>query len=276
MKTKKVIALTIAIVVVVLVGVLGLSRIFEVSWQNTGESENNLNVDESNLNRETIVIDYPYYMLNDYTVFQDKAFEDVYADVCGMYKRTSDEYDYLFKDFTVPQGHYNHQDIANMCGEAIKYLYGRSDLQNNKAVVLFSPWGETDDKVWMARYWYNDEFDIFLSPESGRIKHFECKTKGTSIKPNNPGVIDYETDYFTDDVKLDIEQMIYETISIIAPDLEIVDIEYCSDISLMLNGLHYLHTKITDKNGETAELSFYTNDFDVYELCHYSRRDFIR
>ena len=85
-----------------------------------------------------------------------------------------------------------------------------------------------------------------------------------------------ETDFFTDEVKLDIEQMIYETISIIATDFEIADIEYCSDNSFMVNGLYRLRAKITDKRGEQAELCFYTNDFDVYELCYYSRRDFVR
>ncbi|MBQ6850011.1 MAG: hypothetical protein IJN77_03105 [Oscillospiraceae bacterium] len=273
MKNRKILYLTVFSVVVVIIGIICFSRLAENIWQATGEIDNNLNVDESALYQENIVIDYPYYMLNDHKVYIDKEFQKNYSSIVDMYNRTKVKPDYMFNNFSAPELNYSHQDIANICGEAIKYLYGRADLQNNKSAVIFNYITEDNLNEWLANYWYNDEFQVAYNLETGEFEYIECWEQGASIKEDttdtSTGSQDY---YYTDDVKLDIEQMIYESLSIIKPEAEIVNIKYSTDTNYVFKGVYHLRARIDYKDGKEAELCFRTKDFDVYELDYYVQR----
>ncbi|MBR6609189.1 MAG: hypothetical protein IKK99_03120 [Oscillospiraceae bacterium] len=271
MKSRKVIYLTVTIVAIALVSILGLSKIFEISWQAPGEVDNNLNVDNDTLNQETMIINYPYYMLNDHAIFDNKDFQEEYPVVYARYIQSGGKTNYIYNNIVVPDTNLTHQDIANICGETIKYLYGRSDLQNNKATVLYREGGPHYNNELMAIYRYKEEFEMYLNTLTCEIEFLECKTKGANITPNNPNTSEFHVDYFTDDVKVDIEQMIYETMSVINPDFEIVNIEYFPNSSMMLNGLYSLSVAVEDESNNRAGFGFHTNDFDVYELSYYDK-----
>ena len=275
MKNKKIVVLTVAMVAVVLIGVLGMARFFENSWRQENTIDNSLSVDESNLYQEPINIDYPFYMLNDNTIFQDKEFQQEYPSIVEMYNRTEEKPDYLFNNFNVPDGNYTYQDVANKCGEIIKYLYGRADLQNNKAAVMYDYFNDADKNQLIAKYWYKDEFDVFFNPVSGEIEQLECRPEGSAIREDTSHTTEWQVDYFTDDVKLDVEQMIYETISVIKPEAEIVDIKYEAENNYMFGGVYHLRLRIEYSDGNEAKLAFCTRDFDVYELNYYLQKGFV-
>lgn len=273
MKNKKIIYLTVFTFILVITCIVGLSKLAEFNWQTTGEINNDLNVDESTLYQENIVVDYPYYMLNDHKVYADKEFQENYPAVVAMYNRSNGEPDYMFNNFSATELNYSHQDIANICGEAIKYLYGRADLQNNKSAVLFNYITEDDRNVWIANYWYNDEFQIAYNLETGEYEDIECWEEGASIKEDiNDTSVGSQDYYYSDDVKLDIEQMIHEAISVIKPEAEITSIKYSTDTNYVFKGVYHLRARIDYKDGKEAEICFRTKDFDVYELDYYVQR----
>ena len=274
MKNRKVALLTVLSVVIIAAGILGLSKLFENGWQNEEQISNTLNVDESNLYQEPINIDYPYYMLNDRDIYENSEFKQQYPQIIEMYERTKEKPNYMFDNSIASKTNFTHQDIANKCGEIIKYLYGRADLQNNKAAVLFGYFTEENENL-LVRYWYKDEFEIFYNPISGAIEDLECLAKGTTIKEDNTDTAEWTQDYYTDDVKLDIEQMIYETVSIIKPEAEITNIKYSTDTNWLFQGVYHLRARIDYKDGKEAELCFRTRDFGIYELEYYIQKGFV-
>lgn len=271
MKNKKIVYFTAIAVAFVLVGILVLSKVIENTWQSEEQIDNNLDVNESNLYQESINIDYPYYMLNDRDIYANSEFNQRYPQIIKMYERIEEKPDYMFDNSIASKTNFTHQDIANNCGETIKYLYGRADLQNNKAAVLFGYFTE-ENKNLLVRYWYKDEFEVFFNPISGEIETLDCLAQGTTIKEDATDTSEWTQDYYTDDVKLDIEQMIYETISIIKPQAEITNIKYSTDTNWMFKGVYHLRAMIDYKDGQEAELCFRTRGFDVYELEYYAQK----
>ncbi len=274
MKNKKIVYLTAIAVALVLVGILGLSKVFENGWQNENTIDNSLDVNESNLYPESINIDYPFYMLNDHDIYENSEFKQRYPQIIKMYERIEEKPDYMFDNSIASKTNFTHQDIANNCGEIIKYLYGRADLQNNKAAVLFGYFTE-ENKNLLVRYWYKDEFEIFFNPISGEIEDLECLAQGGTIKEDATDTSEWTQDYYTDDVKLDIEQMIYETVSIIKPEAEITNIKYSTDTNYLFKGVYHLRARIDYKDGKEAELCFRTRGFDIYELEYYIQKGFV-
>ena len=58
MKNKKVISLTVLLIVAVIMGVIGMSKLVESSWQGMYGKDNQLTVNENNLQVEESVFDY--------------------------------------------------------------------------------------------------------------------------------------------------------------------------------------------------------------------------
>ena len=136
MKNKKIIPLTIAMVAVVLIGMLGLSKFFETTWQNTGESENNLDVDESNLQKQTI-FDYPYIIDNGQTIDWDNQYM-----------------------ITPSQGTLSWQQAANIAGETIKDMFGITDHQKSTAKMCYYNRPYTENiRFSGTTYYYISEWD---------------------------------------------------------------------------------------------------------------------
>lgn len=109
MKNKKIISLTIIIVAVVLIGVLGLSRFFENTWQNENTADNSLDVDITD-NTES-VFNYPYVDI-------DTAIEDGCLTAINIKESIDKQKDIPNEDMIT------YQDAVNKAGEDIKYLTG--------------------------------------------------------------------------------------------------------------------------------------------------------
>ena len=106
MKDKKIIYTTGFAVILVITVIAALSKFAEFSWQTKGEIENNLSVDESNLQQEATVFNYPFKIIEN--------------------------------DIPVPESAISYQEAANIAGEAIKYISGITDHQKTDATVEYT------------------------------------------------------------------------------------------------------------------------------------------
>lgn len=177
MKNKKLIFLTIAIVAVVLIGVLGMSRFFETSWQQENTVDNSLSADI--VENSESAFDYPFEINNDMTLFINtylnnsiSSIEDFRGGLDGEYISQPDS-DMI-----------SYQQAANYAGEALKYLYGFTQQQITTAVITYF-----DMPFYSSQYrgstfyscyntWsYTDDFDevitirtnVYVNPYNGEI-----------------------------------------------------------------------------------------------------------
>ena len=112
MKNKKIIPMTIAMVAVVLIGMLGLSKAFENTWQNENTVDNSLSAEVVD-DVETI-FDYPFVIDNGETIDWDNKYMT-----------------------TPPEGAITWQQAANVAGETLKYMFGYTDHQKNQAKMCY-------------------------------------------------------------------------------------------------------------------------------------------
>lgn len=135
MKNKKIIALTIAIVAVVLVGVLGLSRFFETSWQNENTVDNSLSADI--VDNSESVFNYPF---TTYEEIKNGGQTDWFTE-----NRYVNNLNLPIPDDALP-----YQTIANIAGDAITYSTGLTNHQKITAYISGSvahighTYGKTD------------------------------------------------------------------------------------------------------------------------------------
>ena len=110
MKNKKIISLTIFAVVLVAVGILGLSKVFETSWQNENSVGNNLDV--VIVENSEKVFNYPY-------VTPEQAMEN------GRQVDLSNLVDSAKENIDLSEyGKISYQEAVNKVGEDIKYFTG--------------------------------------------------------------------------------------------------------------------------------------------------------
>lgn len=121
MKNKKIIPITICLVVAVLIGILGLSKFFETSWQQENTVNNSLDAEIAD-DTET-VFDYPYINKEIAENMEEKNWF-----VEAMLRRYSD-------DIPVPENAVTYQQAANIVGDAITYACGFTGHQKNPAYI---------------------------------------------------------------------------------------------------------------------------------------------
>ena len=120
MKNKKIISLTILAVVLVAVGILGLSKLFETSWQNENTVDNSL--DAEIIDDGASTFNYPYV---NYTQLSDEE-KQIYC------------YSFL-EEYILPENEkLTYQEVVNKTGEAIKYLTGYTEHQKKPMVIELS------------------------------------------------------------------------------------------------------------------------------------------
>lgn len=121
MKNKKIVPMTIAMVAVVLIGMLSLSKVFENGWQQENTVDNSLSADTV-ASKDESIINYPYA---NYIQMDDGS------------KSLYDDYFYHISDTFIPQKNsdFTYQDAVNITGETIKYLTGYTDHQKTKTIT---------------------------------------------------------------------------------------------------------------------------------------------
>ena len=112
MKNKKLIVITVCLVVAVLVGMIGLSKFFETTWQNENTVDNSLNAEVVD-DVETI-FDYPFVIDNGETIGWDNKHMT-----------------------TPPEGAFTWQQSANVAGDTLKYMFGYTDHQKTQAKMCY-------------------------------------------------------------------------------------------------------------------------------------------
>ena len=126
MKNKKIVPMTIAMVAVVLIGMLGLTKVFENGWQQENVVDNSLNAEIAD-DTET-VFDYPYFNIEEHSKITDRELLARYQNEIANYEeaiRKADKNVVMLRFDTEPSSDMiSYQDVANICGEAIKYMYG--------------------------------------------------------------------------------------------------------------------------------------------------------
>ncbi len=120
MKNKKVISLTVLLIGTVIVGVIGLSKLVESSWQTTAGKENHLTVNKDNLQTEESTFDYPYV-----------NYSQLNAEDKELYKT----FEHISDSILPENKEFTYQQVANKLGEAIKYLTGYTEHQKSPMVI---------------------------------------------------------------------------------------------------------------------------------------------
>ena len=275
MKNKKIIPLTIAMVAVVLIGMLGLSKFFETTWQNENTVENSLNAEI--IDSTETAFDYPYFNIKEHENLTDKQLLEIYSSEINTYKleiqdgmqsMTMRSYD------TEPSSEMvNYQDVANICGEKLKYLYGITNHSNIPACISFFQLINIDFTIDF-RYLYCiviDDNYIFMTvnPYNGEI--ISISTSGfLVIEPDENIKPDRKTNYLTDAVKLALMKQIENDLEIIGIENEIEKIDFY-DISAD-NGSYKFMVTVFGTDYDEVSMSYDTVDFNYYELWNYSIR----
>ena len=86
MKNKKIIILTVFIIVVTVFGVIGMSNMFENIWQTIGEKDNSYTVNQENLQGESTVFNYPYFNIKDHNQLTDNSIKERYSTAINTYE----------------------------------------------------------------------------------------------------------------------------------------------------------------------------------------------
>lgn len=145
MKSNKIISTTIAMVAAILIGLLGLSKIFEISWQRENTVDNSL--DAEIVENSEMKIDYPYI------ISENSINVEEYPNIIS------------------------YQEAANIAGEAILYLSGVTEHQKVAGEITLDIYGhgianEGTDlsegiiyKESFPRYCYNSQIEIDMSDE---------------------------------------------------------------------------------------------------------------
>ncbi len=211
MKNKKIISLTIVIVAVVLIGVLGLSRFFEVSWQQENTVDNSLSINDINQN-ETVQFDYPYLDYEGLINSTDKKVIERYKVFIEDFAR-KEMYDRGWIDPDI-ETKISYQDVANICGEYFKYSLGISEQSAFPSYIHL----EHELDGWTYSYWYlGEDFTLraFIDIDTGDFKE---------IVSSGPILFDYK------------EGLGYQW-TVERPDNEICDIlqQYTNEIISLAN-----------------------------------------
>lgn len=120
MKNKKIISLTVVAVGLVLTGILGLSKVFETTWQNENTVDNSLDAEIVDSNES--VFNYRFITPEEVSA---GAETDWFIE-----NRYVNNY-----NFPVPDGALPYQTIANIAGDAITYSSGLTNHQKRIAYI---------------------------------------------------------------------------------------------------------------------------------------------
>ena len=210
MKNKNIIPLTIAMVAVVLMGMLGLSRVFEASWQQENTVDNSLNTDIEN-NSGDSYFDYPYIAINDL-----KSIDEIPADILDTYYPVYIDENIVehFQSLSPKEDMLSFQDISNITGEFIKDSLGVVNHTKEPAIILYDEY-ELEYPNYKYFYRVKNEMDniqinttyyYILDATTGEIKflssyderRFEYPQKGNDLtitKQEEENIINLVKDY---------------------------------------------------------------------------------
>lgn len=230
MKNKKLIPITFCLVVAVLVGMLGLSRFFENSWQQPEQTDNNLSAEI--VDDVTTVFDYPYSV--------------------------KENGDTNWSDDMI-----SFQQASNIGGEIIKYIYGVTQQSVDNATL------EIFDRAFMSslyrvpfgyNYSFTDnnnvEYVIIIDPYTGQRFYIERKDE----KLDNLVYKNKEIDFSEKENLKNIAKQYFELLGV---DKDIIGFVGTADISEDGTVTRYL-LNITFSDETLGFLTLYITDDNNY------------
>ncbi len=249
MKNKKIISLTIAIVAVVLVGVLGMSKFFETTWQNENTVDNSLNVEI--INNSNSIFDYPYISPEEAMA---KGSQIVFSDVLFY-----DTQDIVLSE----ESRISCQEAVNKVGEDIKYLTGFKNHTKQPVaakMVYRERRGENEYAIRTAFFPENVEedhvmaFDVWLGAETER--YYIIRLSYDFWQPNSD--LNSTNNISKEEIIIDDNKK-SEIITYIKEMLSVLKIEYKNDIfNCNITGVKY-------KNLNVDNIGWYTVNFALID-----------
>ena len=272
MKNKKIIFLTLLVIAVVIIGVIGMSKRVESSWQTPDGVDNQLAVNENNLQVEESVFDYPYFNIKDHKQLTDNSVKERYSTAINTYELASkhelnNKISIANFDKEPTKDMVSFQYVSNVCGEVIKYLYGITEHQNFPAAIIYYYYGDVNEYEYR---WYTDThlLELVVDAYTGDIKHIST-SGGLIIELDGYIEENKDTDFLMEDTKSALIAQVKEDLDVIGNHKEIEKIEFL-DADTMYDHYKY-HVRIiyTDK---TDSLMWYgTVNLNHFELTYYVR-----
>ncbi|MBQ7902148.1 MAG: hypothetical protein IJ362_00280 [Oscillospiraceae bacterium] len=163
MKSNKIISTTIAMVAAILIGVLGLSKIFETTWQQENTVDNSLNIEINET--ENNVFDYRYTNI---AMFKQEPSSVEYPMNWAIENYIEEFEKYIIKSgINDKPAAISYQQAVNIAGETIKYAIGFTDHQNTVAFVERVP------RI-NIKYKYTDNIDETEELYTETLDTYEC------------------------------------------------------------------------------------------------------
>ena len=289
MKNKKIISLTIFAVVLVAVGILGLSKLFENGWQNVEQIDNKLDVEI--IDSVENVFDYKYV-----TFENMECLEKVNWFVDDKYKT-----DCFFREqiLPLPDGAISYQDAANIAGNAITYTTGETSHQKNTAYLNIVPqfigkaynankelihfnivgYDDIDSLAQMDIFYYQSfnetipqeektvsdiEFSVGIDVYTGEIYYLLCYYNYELLKENEGFIYDSPVKYYKDVDSITEKELLSTALEI----AKICGNKEEFDKYLVLEYKEYYRVFIQSSLGNIKSVCF-LKESNNYKFCYY-------
>lgn len=276
MKNKKIIILTVFIISATVFGVLGMSNIFENIWQTTGEKDNSYTVNRENLQGDATVFNYPYFDVREYKSLTDINALERYSPEIKSYEQylLSDDKDKLLisYDKEASSDMITYQEVANICGEAIKYMYGITEHQNIPVMIKYIY--HNDANVLNQKYYQYVLFtesrsyiDMTIDPYSGEIKNIT--TSQMLVTDFNENIkANIQSDYLIVDIESLIINQTKENLDILGNNVAVDKYEISE--KQPMDGFKDYRVEVWHTDGTRTSMRYITIDFEYFELWSYT------
>ena len=247
MKNKKLIAITVCLVAAVLVGMLGLSKFFETSWQSENTIDNSLNAEI--VDSSESLYNYPYISPEEAMA---KGSQIMFSDILFY-----DAQDIVLSE----EIGISCQEAVNKVGEDIKYLTGFKNHTKQPVAAKMVYRERSGDNEYAIRTAFFPEnvgedhviaFDVWLGANTG--KYHSIKLSYDFWQPNSNNDIGKE-DIIIDDSKKN------EIITFIKEMLSVLKIEYKNDIfNCNISGLKFKNMGVDNIGQYTVSFALIDNE----------------
>ncbi|MBQ8604785.1 MAG: hypothetical protein IJ410_08095 [Oscillospiraceae bacterium] len=303
MKKGKIAVITACAVVLILGGIIGLSKVFETSWQNENIVENSLNVNMDNTtiysNLENSEFDYPFLTEEECVNKKDDAAYIRYRDAVdplwksqlnwAIEKRANRKYYYP------EEGMLSFQEVANKCGEIAKYIVGYTEHTKLPAVIMYYP---ADSNEGISRvsngYDFTGEpyfYYYFLNENKDKALQFVLNAiTGKVIMINVDGeiLVEYieDLDYYyylskpSSEICIELDEQTEHVMNVLGISKKIVKRNYYFNgakwHTVFNGGCYVYYTESIMDDGEVLTVGFITDDKETFQFSGYCTKQFIK
>ncbi len=211
---------------------------------------------------------YPYGTL--YTL-ADSSEMDIYKD---RYELTPQVIQELTKvDINPPEGQLQYQEAVNICGDAIKYIYGYTAHSNNKALAIYHP-ADNNYEYGMNYVYYYDgtaDFTVWLDPQTGKILDFKSD-EHINFTADKGGKSTFINEIPDDRIKAKFEETVLKDLEILGYKDSIDAVKFVNTAITARSSYDWYNTTVILSNGRKCSVGYSTIDDDYFELGRFTLR----